>query len=397
MLGEEVKSDLTSKELKRLNPKLHSELLELSSALDEKAGSSELFIAGKYSALDFLAKIKKSIMKKKGNQEKELRQAEQLTVLLARLFHSESTNQTGIAKTGRAFKPHKPLSDTLELQDPNKRIQFVARTRYGVLNFFERYSDWVCEWKPGFVFRPAYNEVRYQTDFERSELATKSIIKYFGPFIGPNTMDFFSNNHPIVCSLDKKDFRKTYASRFLDFVLGCNVGMYFGVGNVSVVLKESYDQLATTIHESLHYLSLVSRVGGFLSYFSYGGQRDKKVTFLPNLNEGMTEYFTQKICRTTLNQEKPDYVAYSMEVRTVCLLVDLLGEDVIARAYLTSDLKELNDKLDSVLGAGTFSRLIKLDAGTRGYFHLFDSIRKNKTDIDRTRIHDAEHSLGLNA
>ncbi len=109
-------------------------------------------------------------------------------------------------------------------------------------------------------------------------------------------------------------------------------------------VNEERGEAATTVHESMHLFAEASVVD--------------KVGF--NVNEGMTEYFTRKLCaEQTPAIPRSDY--YSDQHKSVKKLVGYATEDVVAAAYFGGKLAELGaavDKKAGASGAGTYAKWI---------------------------------------
>jgi hypothetical protein len=119
-----------------------------------------------------------------------------------------------------------------------------------------------------------------------------------------------------------------------------NVNAYQDGGDIHV--NEERGEAATTVHESMH-------------LFAEATVKDK-VGF--NVNEGMTEYFTKKLCaEQTPAIPRGDF--YPDQHKSVKKLVGYAGEDVVAAAYFSGKLAELEaavDKKAGASGAGTYSK-----------------------------------------
>jgi hypothetical protein len=109
-------------------------------------------------------------------------------------------------------------------------------------------------------------------------------------------------------------------------------------------VNEERGEAATTVHESLH-------------LFAEASVKDK-VGF--NANEGMTEYFTKKLCAEQ-SPAIPRGDFYPDQHKSVKKLVDYATEDVVAAAYFKGKLAELEaavDKKAGASGAGTYAKWI---------------------------------------
>ena len=119
-----------------------------------------------------------------------------------------------------------------------------------------------------------------------------------------------------------------------------NVNAFQDANEIHV--NEERGEAATTVHESMHLFAFATVAN--------------KVGF--NANEGMTEFFTKKLCAAqTPAIPRGDF--YPDQHKSVKKLVDYVGEDTVAEAYYHGKLAELEaavDKKAGASGAGTYSK-----------------------------------------
>ncbi len=178
-------------------------------------------------------------------------------------------------------------------------------------------------------------------------------------------LDFFNGHRPFLFVSGRKDSPPVFH--------GNAGGNYYSGTNITRVsasfLGDDLTQVA--IHEILHYLVALSRQHSifYCKTDVYDFYRDDLKWF----DEGMTEYFAQRIARKNgLNVQR---FGYHVNVRFVNLLVGLVGEDTVFRAYISGDLSELSKKVDAKLGRISFGRFFSSDEDG-AYVGLYQEIDK---------------------
>lgn len=122
----------------------------------------------------------------------------------------------------------------------------------------------------------------------------------------------------------------------------------FNDGKKSYVDAESGYALATAVHENFHQLSCNDTA----TQTKRGVKIDGKNT---QVNEGITEYYTQKL----LGDHYPDkvYSAYDGNKERIRQIESVLGEDKLAEAYFQNKPEIISKDIDTTLGEGKFDEL----------------------------------------
>ena len=65
------------------------------------------------------------------------------------------------------------------------------------------------------------------------------------------------------------------------------------------------------------------------------------------------------------------------------LLVGLAGEEAVAYGYLSGDLHDVSDKVDELLGEGTFYEVFSKKTGAEAYLFLVKSIENANAKAEK--------------
>lgn len=170
-----------------------------------------------------------------------------------------------------------------------------------------------------------------------SELTALYSSKY-GKYISPDKLD---KQFADVKYISKKEMiRKKGDERIL--------GYY--EGGTRLIIQEGTDYVTQTlVHENLHMLSNNSNGDGVIKKRKYGGGYDNI-----GINEAITEMLTK---RSLGEQYGPDYSAYSENRDAMTILENSLGEDLIAEAYFQNKPELMEQKIEDVLGYGSWGQL----------------------------------------
>lgn len=130
----------------------------------------------------------------------------------------------------------------------------------------------------------------------------------------------------------------------------------------------------TLVHENFHQLSANNNRRGII-VSDIGTETRRNV----QANEAITELLTQRALGTSYG---PDYSAYSENRDAMRVLESALGEDVVAEAYFQNRPELISDKLDNVLGPGTWEDLSNaFDDCMSDIYHTANSGRVRRDNI----------------
>ncbi|MEW6036597.1 MAG: hypothetical protein AB1529_08355 [Candidatus Micrarchaeota archaeon] len=134
----------------------------------------------------------------------------------------------------------------------------------------------------------------------------------------------------------------------------------------------------TIVHELLHYASWL---GGGATEYRWAGNDGRPVQRnIPWLDEGLTELHAQQMLRG--RGFGLDVVSYAPETIVGIYLQQIVGADILRRAYLSGDFQEAGRIVDSRLGAGSFERLAGYGRGAEALSFLEQ--RLDSARIDRS-------------
>jgi len=130
-----------------------------------------------------------------------------------------------------------------------------------------------------------------------------------------------------------------------DFGMSESSAVYFPETNIIVSVLSS-----STVfnHEMMHYYS--------------NALRQPSITIPTKLNEGVNEYFTQKLVRlggVKMSGDVRDIGSYLPYVEMAFYLGQIVGDSSLLAAHLSGDYSGVKEKLDQSLGAGTYDKLMK--------------------------------------
>ena len=168
-----------------------------------------------------------------------------------------------------------------------------------------------------------------------AELTSLYSSKY-GKYISQDKLDNQLNNVEFI-SQNEMRFRTGKTG-----VLGYNDG------KESIIAEGTGHELQTVVHENLHQLSNNNGQAGIISDRKFYGRSNVQ------MNEAITELLTK---RSLGERYGPDYSLYSNNRDAMAILESSLGEDLIAEAYFQNKPELIEQKIESVLGYGSWEQL----------------------------------------
>jgi hypothetical protein len=120
-------------------------------------------------------------------------------------------------------------------------------------------------------------------------------------------------------------------------------------------------------HEQLHYASYLG--GGAFRWRDDNGEAVYRANRW-NATEGLTELFAQRLTRD--NGYVPTVVAYTFETAASFALEQVVGSDVLRRAYMGGDFNEVRRLADERLGAGAFDGFMACTSGAEAFSYIME-------------------------
>ena len=254
-------------------------------------------------------------------------------------------------------------------EEPSKKEEEFPKTPQEVTAWSRGYVNRATV-SPGEVIPPSVTEMLFEriSEAEIQEAAEVSVNA---------AKSFFESMGVTVKGVEKPEVFQEDLPDYAIFATGdggavggvCYLGDGIGIDSKfkgKRVQRNPAQTRAIVQHETMHYFSNKGRGVGY-EYFGWlPGLGYSGMGITEWFDEGMTEFFAQRICRSEGVGIPASDVSYASEVTFANRMIGIMGEEgeaVLAKAYYTGDFSEVERMVDAKLGKGSFEELMECENG----------------------------------
>lgn len=199
--------------------------------------------------------------------------------------------------------------------------------------------------------------------------------------------DRFTENFPVIVRVERQWFEdynavnktKTHGAQ----MFGSNVVIVpkqiQGEGPDTKKGKITYgpeDEIRLLVHELLHYASAIG-CGQTIRWRDESGD-PHQIKEIKWFHEGLTEFHAQQITRR--HGQEPKFISYQGGVLVSSYLEQIAGRVALKNAYLRGDFGEVREKVNELLGTGTFETLMSKTTEKDALQFMMNRAAKNGMD-----------------
>jgi hypothetical protein len=250
-----------------------------------------------------------------------------------------------------------------------------------------------AELKPNTLVMPEFAENAQEKNIKlghiesvNNEISGRWLDKsYLGSELGRR----FAQTPPVV-TLENSEFFSTLSPTLA-------VGIYLSESN-HITIDGRYDDQTKNedmhrivTHEQLHYAAWL---GGGQNIRWHDEVGDPVIVgYISWLHEGATELFAQELTRE--HGLTPNGVAYPYETTSALMMENLVGKDILKKAYLSGDFSDVRKIMDQKLGVMSFIHMANLENGAEAVAFLRAKLEIAKIDYSRWAKNPIAVSAGV--